>query len=222
MPCATSCFQSSFPLVRSKHIAWSVSLAASTPDRNTRSCRMMGVEPAAPGKSALQATFSVGLQSEGRFFSSLEPLKEGPRHCGQSPASAANLPWAHWAANNTRANKAPCFIADNLMTDISLQEVNPGGQFPSPATTYPSTADPGHAFQAIEFTQTCCRVKRQTIPWVCQDCTAAHLPFGQPLSPNIGQNPGHAKQHAKGPKKYRRDDARYRVPGAERLHRLRV
>jgi hypothetical protein len=56
-------------------MAWSVSFASSTPERKTRSSQTMGVAAAAPGKSAVQAMFSVLLQLEGRFVSSLAPLK---------------------------------------------------------------------------------------------------------------------------------------------------
>ena len=80
IPLATSCCQSSLPDLRSKHIASRDSLAISVDDTNTRSCQTTGVAADVPGKSTLQATFSVRLHSVGRFFSSVEPLKNGPRH----------------------------------------------------------------------------------------------------------------------------------------------
>jgi hypothetical protein len=39
-----------------------------------------------PGRGKTQATFSVWLHDEGRLTSFDEPLKNGPRHCGQSVA----------------------------------------------------------------------------------------------------------------------------------------
>ena len=50
---------------------------------------------AAPGSGALQAMFSVLLHLAGRPFSADEPLKAGPRHCGQSPARHKET--AHYA-----------------------------------------------------------------------------------------------------------------------------
>jgi hypothetical protein len=52
---------------------------------------MMGVAELWPGREATQATFSVLLQVAGRFFSSLEPFRNGPRQWGQSPAKTGPL-----------------------------------------------------------------------------------------------------------------------------------
>jgi hypothetical protein len=59
----------------SKAIANSMSLAESTPERKTRSAEIIGVAAEEPAKSTLQAIPSVWLHCEGRFFSSVEPLK---------------------------------------------------------------------------------------------------------------------------------------------------
>ena len=79
VPLAISCCQRRFPLLRLKHVASSVSLDASTPERNTRSCQIIGVAAEEPSSSMLQTTPSVVVHLEGRFFSSVEPLKYGPR-----------------------------------------------------------------------------------------------------------------------------------------------
>ncbi len=47
---------------------------------------MIGVAELGPGNGNTHAMFSVWLQTEGRFTSFVEPLKNGPRHCGQSMA----------------------------------------------------------------------------------------------------------------------------------------
>ena len=73
-------------MARAKHRAIRASFSASTPERYTRSPQTTGVAAAQPGKSAFHAMFSVRLHSAGKFFSSLDPLNCGPRHCGQSPA----------------------------------------------------------------------------------------------------------------------------------------
>src|SRR5205814_828833 len=50
---------------------------------NTRSSQMIGVAAEVPGSGAAHFTFLFLENSAGRFFSVLEPLKKGPRHCGQ-------------------------------------------------------------------------------------------------------------------------------------------
>src|SRR6516162_3475962 len=45
---------------------------------------MIGVDAVLLGMASFQATFSLVLQWTGRFFSVLKPLRNGPRHCGQS------------------------------------------------------------------------------------------------------------------------------------------
>src|SRR5205814_296902 len=49
----------------------------------------IGVEPLCPGNGTAQTIFSVLLQVVGKPDSSAEPLKFGPRHCGQLPANVA-------------------------------------------------------------------------------------------------------------------------------------
>jgi hypothetical protein len=48
-----------------------------------------GDVPLVPGIGAVQATPSVRVHLVGSFFSELEPLKDGPRHCGQFSARVA-------------------------------------------------------------------------------------------------------------------------------------
>lgn len=47
---------------------------------------IIGVAELGPGRGMTQETFSVWLQAEGRLTSFVEPLKNGPLHCGQSVA----------------------------------------------------------------------------------------------------------------------------------------
>ncbi len=63
----------------------------SVEDTNTVSSQMAGVAALGPGKSTLQATFSVLDHSDGSSRSVVEPLKNGPRHCGQFSALAPTL-----------------------------------------------------------------------------------------------------------------------------------
>jgi len=47
---------------------------------NTLPLEIIAVAPLGPGSGLTQATFSVSPQESGRFVSSVEPLKNGPRH----------------------------------------------------------------------------------------------------------------------------------------------
>jgi len=69
----------------------------------TRSPQMMGVAAEEPDKSAVQAMFSVWLQSVGKSVSSVEPLKSGPRQCGHSPAQTKDAP------NSAKTRSLECF-----------------------------------------------------------------------------------------------------------------
>src|SRR5437868_5769619 len=57
-------------------------------DTKTRSSQIAGVAALGPGRSTLQSTCSVLENLAGKFFSAVEPLKFGPRHCPQFSASA--------------------------------------------------------------------------------------------------------------------------------------
>ncbi len=52
----------------------------------TWSSQTTGVAAAGPGSGAHHLMFSVFENVVGRFFSVVEPLKNGPRHCGQFSA----------------------------------------------------------------------------------------------------------------------------------------
>src|SRR6266516_2616736 len=86
MPTPVSCFQSVLPLARSRHIAWSVPACWSTELTKTRSFQMIGVAAEGPGKSATQFTLSLFENRVGSPCSVVEPLKDGPRHCGHCSA----------------------------------------------------------------------------------------------------------------------------------------
>src|SRR5690242_1168552 len=86
LPPPSGCFHSNVPLVLSTHQRKRLSPSATL--RKTRSRQMMGVEPLQLGNASFQATFSSVDHVTGRFFSSLVPLRFGPRHCGQSSAFA--------------------------------------------------------------------------------------------------------------------------------------
>src|SRR3954464_12343877 len=89
MPSPTFSDQRTLPLLRSRAMARSVLEALSIEDTKTWLPQMMGELAAGPGMGALPATFSVFDHLAGRFFSVVEPLKKGPRHCGQFSARAA-------------------------------------------------------------------------------------------------------------------------------------
>src|SRR5262249_13277327 len=56
---------------------------------NTRSSQTTGVAAEGPGNAAVHRTFLVLENSDGKFFSGLDPLKSGPRQCAQLAAPAA-------------------------------------------------------------------------------------------------------------------------------------
>src|ERR1035441_10676606 len=91
----------------------------------------MGVAAAPPGRSALQAMFSLRLHCDGRFFSSLEPLKNGPRQCGQSPARTAE-------AGTTETNISSVVVNNILRLSCAIKVfllrtgVNGGRFIPGP------------------------------------------------------------------------------------------
>src|SRR5207248_3715382 len=87
MPTPVSCCQSVLPVARSRHSAWSVPACWSTELTKTRPSQITGVAAEGPGRSATHFTFSVFEKRGGRPFSVVEPLKKGPRHCGQFSAS---------------------------------------------------------------------------------------------------------------------------------------
>ena len=74
------------PERRSRQMARQDLFAVSVVETKTKSPQTQGVLALGPGRSILHKTFSVSLNCVGRFFSSVEPLKNGPRNCGQSPA----------------------------------------------------------------------------------------------------------------------------------------
>src|SRR5947208_10554186 len=81
-------FQSNLPVVRSRHIARNA-LALSSPElTKTRSSQMTGVAAEGPGSAATHFTSLVLENAVGRLASVVDPLKEGPRHCGQFSARA--------------------------------------------------------------------------------------------------------------------------------------
>src|SRR6185295_1972745 len=86
LPALRCFFQSGSPLVRSTHQR-NRSLPSAT-FRKMRSPQMMGVAPVQLGKASFHVTFSSALHLNGRFFSLLTPLSEGPRHCGQLSPNA--------------------------------------------------------------------------------------------------------------------------------------
>src|SRR5688500_5024813 len=87
MPSPVLWFQSTFPDFRSMHIASSALFCASAVEVKTLSPNTTGVEALGPGISTAHAADSL-LNSVAKPFSSVDPLKFGPRHCGQSAAIA--------------------------------------------------------------------------------------------------------------------------------------
>ena len=83
--------QSCLPVFWSKQSATKSLVPRSIEVTKTRPLEIMGVAPLGPGRGAIQAIFSVRLQEAGRFSSSVEPLKKGPRHWGQSVAEAGSV-----------------------------------------------------------------------------------------------------------------------------------
>src|SRR6185369_16243759 len=86
LPCATAFFHRNAPLFASKQSNKRF-FCSSGLDTKTEPFQTIGVAPLYPGKSTDHFTFSVLLHCTGRFVSALEPLKWGPRHCGQFSAT---------------------------------------------------------------------------------------------------------------------------------------
>ena len=61
--------------MRSKHMAWSVSPAESTPERNTRSSQTIGVEAAVAGQFVHPSDVLRLAPGRRQVRSSLDPLK---------------------------------------------------------------------------------------------------------------------------------------------------
>src|SRR5688500_15212937 len=86
MPSPVLLFHTILPVLRSMQIAWSDLFWASMVEVKTLSPMTTGVDALGPGMSRVHCAPSL-LNSAGRFFSSVKPLKFGPRHWGQSAAS---------------------------------------------------------------------------------------------------------------------------------------
>src|SRR5918999_4582726 len=89
LPPPSAFFQSTSPLVRSTAHSDSESLSASATFRKMVSPQMIGVAPLRSGIASFQVTFSSLVQVDGRPFSALRPLADGPRHAGQFSAETA-------------------------------------------------------------------------------------------------------------------------------------
>src|SRR5687768_14289649 len=76
--------------------------------RKIRWPETIGVDPLRSGSGRFQATFSVAVHRKGRPFSTLTPLREGPRQCGQSSAATPA---------DTVPRASPRIRADFLMVD---------------------------------------------------------------------------------------------------------
>src|SRR5579871_1444477 len=76
------------PFALSTHQRYRLSSASATL-RKMRLPQMIGVAPLLLGMAIFQTTPSVLFQCKGRSFSSLTPLREGPRHWGQFSAVSA-------------------------------------------------------------------------------------------------------------------------------------
>src|SRR5262245_13380191 len=104
MPLATVCFHTTSPLSRSRQYAASESLEASVVETKTRSPHTAGVAALGPGSVAVQTTFSLRPHLSGNPFSSVEPLKNGPRNWGQSLATALAQERAKLVRTNAAKN----------------------------------------------------------------------------------------------------------------------
>jgi hypothetical protein len=67
--------------------------------------QITGVAPLGPGNARVQAIFCVELHEVGKSVSSVDPLKKGPRHWGQSVAKTGAQSVA-----TTAIAKNVCFI----------------------------------------------------------------------------------------------------------------
>src|SRR4051812_12873750 len=85
LPPSTTVFcQRTFPVARSMHSS-SRFFSASGDETKIESPQIAGVAPLKPGSGVVHFTFSRD-QVCGSPFSGDEPLKAGPRHCGQFSA----------------------------------------------------------------------------------------------------------------------------------------
>src|SRR6266511_2378393 len=87
MPSPVFWFQRTWPVFRSIQSACRVFELWFGVETKMRSPQMTGVEAPGPGMSVLQRAVSF-VHMEGKSRSSDDPLKCGPRHCGQFPATA--------------------------------------------------------------------------------------------------------------------------------------
>src|SRR5262249_989284 len=97
-PVATTLSHRRSPVDRSRHRS-NNRLDSSGDETKTRSPKMTGVPPLLPGSGAVHKTPSVLLHVVGRFVSEVDPLKNGPRHCGQ--AAAESVGGSERKANDT-------------------------------------------------------------------------------------------------------------------------
>src|SRR5437867_6400726 len=100
----TSWFHNTLPLFRSSPRAWSDLVASSPELTNTCVSQITGVAADGPGSSANHFTCSVFENVAGRFFSVVEPLKFGPRQCGQFSA------WQEKRIRSKRPTAAEAFF----------------------------------------------------------------------------------------------------------------
>src|SRR5262249_15533891 len=92
MPGAMSFCQSSLPSTLSKQRATSILRVESTELMKICGPQTIGVAAALPGMGAIQTTFSLLLKVSSRLCSEEEPLKLGPRQCGQFSARLGSMP----------------------------------------------------------------------------------------------------------------------------------
>src|SRR6478672_8583953 len=106
-PVATCFCQRTLPVLRSTQISDKF-FSASGLVTKTVSFQIAGVAWLAPGIGTVHFTFSVVLHVSGRFFSVVEPLSAGPRHCGQFSADTRGC---GNRAQQSSARKSLRFIA---------------------------------------------------------------------------------------------------------------
>src|SRR5579872_157942 len=88
-PTATCCCQRTLPVGRSRQISKRFPLSSGLVT-NTESSQTTGVAWLAPGRATDQSTLSLVVQLSGKPRSVVEPLRNGPRHCGQFSAETVN------------------------------------------------------------------------------------------------------------------------------------
>src|SRR5688572_18463939 len=105
-----SCFcQRTLPSFRSRQRS-KRSLFASGLETKIESPETIGVAPENPGSGAVHRTPSVALTVSGKFVSDDDPLKAGPRQCGQSAASTST----HKMTATTKRRDCRCFIGRSI------------------------------------------------------------------------------------------------------------